>query len=105
MQVPVFGQEPLRSTDPHPPIAIRTGQQRLRHNVGIDQRDTDLGVHVDGQDKIDAHRPITALAAANSAANASGARCTYFAVVSGEAWPINSRNTNRSIPAAASSVA
>ena len=87
LQVRVLGEELLRGADPHPPIAVRAGQQRLRCRVRVEQPHV-LDTNTVLDDEVlpdDGHRPITARAAANSAANASGAKCTYLAVVSGEA--------------------
>lgn len=77
--------------------------ERVEHgDLGIEQIDSMVG---HGRLFEQLHRPITNRAAANSAASVSADRCTYFAVVSGDACPIRSRNTIKSIPAAASSVA
>ena len=98
-QVRVIGEEPFRGPHADPLIVEASSQHRLRRRVRVDQADVvDQRVDDDVIVFEHGHRPITARAAANSAASASGARCTYLAVVSGEAWPISSRNTRQIDP-------
>ncbi len=70
---------------------------------GVADKDVRSALGLQGGQGRGAHR-VAARALANSAAKVSDDRCTYAAVDSGEAWPISSRNTNRSMPAVANSV-
>ena len=85
-------------------MAFGVGSDRqASHETGVANQHVGRAGSVQGDIGGGAHL-LAARALANSAANVSGDKCTYAAVVSGEAWPISSRNTNKSMPAVASSV-
>ena len=81
----MLSEEPASGPEAHPLILDGAAQHVMRRREGIQQADRALDARDAEVVFDDGHRPITARAAANSAAKVSGARCTYCAVVSGEA--------------------
>jgi hypothetical protein len=78
-QIRVVGEEPLGGPDTDPLIVEAASQHRLCRRVRVDQADIVAKRVNNNVIAVEhGHRPITARAAANSAASASGARCTYL---------------------------
>jgi hypothetical protein len=82
----VLGQKQPGQAQPVTQGPVRESDLAAEPGIALEQHVVLIGGEAGNRS---GHRPITARPAAYSAARCSSDRCTYPAVVSGDAWPIS----------------